>query len=69
MGEEGRRKLTVVLVILLSVASGWMVAETEGRVCFRPRPTLKGVCSSDEDCIAVCDGFCSLGKCMCAVPC
>ncbi|XP_031744629.1 defensin-1-like [Cucumis sativus] len=69
MVGEGWRKLTVVLFILLSLASGWMVAETEGRVCYRPSPRLKGVCSSNDDCIAVCDGFCSHGKCMCEVPC
>nr|AHA50469.1 defensin-like protein 3 [Citrullus lanatus] len=68
-GSEEWRKLTIVLFIFLSLASGWMVAETEGRACYRPSPSFKGRCSSDEDCIGVCDGFCNHGSCICTVPC
>ncbi|KAA0062794.1 defensin-like protein 3 [Cucumis melo var. makuwa] len=69
------KKLTFVAFVFLSIASGWMMEETEGKICFKQSPSFKGKCTSNDECVKACDidmwynGVCSNGLCICTVIC
>uniref|UniRef100_A0A9I9E758 Defensin-like protein n=1 Tax=Cucumis melo TaxID=3656 RepID=A0A9I9E758_CUCME len=57
------RKLILVAFIFLAIASGWMMVETEGKLCFKRIPKFKGRCNSNAVCTKACNtgmkGICS----------
>ncbi|KGN44293.1 hypothetical protein Csa_016568 [Cucumis sativus] len=72
----GWKKLTfVAFIFLLAIASGWMMVETAGKICFKQSRSFKGKCISNDECVKACDtdmwydGFCSNGLCICTVIC